>query len=121
MLNKQVSESFHLREFACSCCGLYAPLRVELVLALQELRDLVGKPIHINSGVRCASHNTAVGGSKKSQHLEGRAVDIVVGGMSPKELANYAKQVHSFQNGGIGVYEDKGFVHVDVRGKLARW
>jgi uncharacterized protein YcbK (DUF882 family) len=41
--------------------------------------------------------------------------------MSPKELANYAKQVHSFQNGGIGVYEDKGFVHVDVRGKLARW
>lgn len=121
MLNKLVSADFHLREYACQCCGRYSPLTVELVLALQELRDLIGKPIHVNSGVRCANHNASVGGSKSSQHLTGRAVDVVVGGMSPEELESCAKKVHSFVNGGIGVYASKGFVHLDVRGKIARW
>jgi zinc D-Ala-D-Ala carboxypeptidase len=121
MLNRQVSENFYLREFACPCCGWYKPLTVQLVLSLQELRELIDKPIHINSGARCESHNRAVGGSSRSQHLLGTAVDVVVGGMSPEKLADYAYEVHGFLYGGVGVYKDKGFVHLDCRGKIARW
>lgn len=60
---------------------------LELIFyVLQPLRDKLGKPIIITSGYRCPRLNQAVGGVKNSQHLEGKAVDIVVNGMSPNDL-----------------------------------
>lgn len=53
---------------------------------LQPLRDKLGKPIIITSGYRCPRLNQAVGGVKNSQHLEGQAVDIIVKGMSTRDL-----------------------------------
>lgn len=43
---------------------------------LQPLRDAVGTSIRVNSGYRSPKVNKAVGGSKTSQHLEGKAADI---------------------------------------------
>jgi len=42
----------------------------------QPLREWVGKPIKINSFFRSSELNTAIGGSSKSQHCEGQAIDI---------------------------------------------
>ena len=92
---------------------------VFLVLALQALRDLIGKPIKINSGFRCITHNRRVGGEEGSFHTLGKAVDIVVVGMSPREVAEFAGQIHAFRNGGIGYYPS--WTHLDNRGKKARW
>lgn len=52
-------------------------LRALSVNILQPLRDALGSPVSINSGYRCPSLNTAIGGSKNSQHMTGQAADIV--------------------------------------------
>lgn len=46
---------------------------------LQPLRDLWGKPIHINSGFRCPELNARVGGAATSQHTKGEAADLKTG------------------------------------------
>lgn len=43
---------------------------------LDPLREAYGKPIVVSSGFRCEKLNTAVGGSKTSQHKTGQAADI---------------------------------------------
>ena len=42
----------------------------------EPLRDWVGGPIKINSFFRGEPVNTAIGGSKTSQHMNGQAMDI---------------------------------------------
>ena len=42
----------------------------------EPLRQWVGGPIKINSFFRCPELNTAIGGSSKSQHCNGQAIDI---------------------------------------------
>ena len=42
----------------------------------EPLRQWVGGPIKINSFFRCPELNTAIGGSNKSQHCHGQAIDI---------------------------------------------
>lgn len=44
---------------------------------LDPLRERYGKPIRVTSGYRCKALNDAVGGSKTSDHMTGRAADIV--------------------------------------------
>ena len=53
---------------------------------LQPLRDELGVPIVISSGYRCARLNRVVGGSASSQHIEGRAADLVCFSMDTKKL-----------------------------------
>ena len=42
----------------------------------EPLREYVGGPIKINSFFRSAKLNTAIGGSRTSQHCKGQAMDI---------------------------------------------
>ena len=42
----------------------------------QPLRDHFGRPIFVSSGYRSPELNVAIGGSKRSQHVEGRALDL---------------------------------------------
>lgn len=48
---------------------------------MQTLRDCLGSPIIVTSGVRCQALNTAVGGAANSQHTKIEAVDFIVPGM----------------------------------------
>ena len=43
---------------------------------LQPLRDRIGSSIRVTSGYRSEALNTAIGGSKTSDHSHGRAADI---------------------------------------------
>ena len=49
---------------------------IELLGILDAIRWKLGKPIIINSAVRCIEHNLKVGGVYGSSHLNGLAVDI---------------------------------------------
>lgn len=49
---------------------------------LERVRARCGFPISINSGFRSPEVNKAVGGKPNSYHLDGRAVDIDIYGMS---------------------------------------
>lgn len=117
-MNKvQVSKNFKLVEFQCNCGAQHVKLSSVLLNKLQQLRDVIGKPIIINSAYRCPSYNTKIGGAKNSQHLYGTAIDIKVNGMSPVEVAKVAERL-GFT--GIGTYST--FTHVDVRsGGLVKW
>ena len=42
----------------------------------QPLRSAFGCPIFVSSGYRSEELNRAIGGSKRSQHVQGRALDI---------------------------------------------
>lgn len=60
-----------------------------------KVREHFGKPIGISSGFRSHELNTRIGGSKSSQHMEGKALDIdgdIFGGINNKELFWYIKQ-----------------------------
>ena len=78
---RQLSPSFRVREFACKGSDVVL-IDDELVVLLQCIREHFGKPVHITSGYRTTAHNAAVGGSKSSQHLLGRAADFWVAGIS---------------------------------------
>ena len=88
----------------------------KLVNKLEKLRMLVNAPVTLTCGYRCPSHNTTVGGVSGSEHMEGTAADIIIGSLSPANVAKLAEKV-SFN--GIGTYPT--FTHVDIRKKKARW
>ena len=82
--NVKLTEHFKVREFRCQDGtdeilideGLPALLE-RLYAALQaDGYEMAG--IYINSGYRTPSHDKAVGGSGKGQHVEGKAADINV-------------------------------------------
>lgn len=56
------------------------------VSVLEPLREALGRSIHVSSGLRPLWLNTAIGGSTSSAHIEGRAADIEVPGMSALEV-----------------------------------
>ena len=72
----------------------------------------------INSAYRTETYNKKVGGATHSQHVLGTAADIVISGVSPLEVAQYAEYLQP-NSGGIGVYTS--FTHVDVRTTRSRW
>lgn len=122
----QLTTNFHIDEFKCND-GTSVPCEyilnvLQLAQNLQVLRDFIKKPITINSGYRTPSYNRGVGGKDKSRHLTGEAADIVVGGLTPKQVARIIEQFileGKMSEGGLGVYPS--FVHYDVRGYKARW
>jgi uncharacterized protein YcbK (DUF882 family) len=90
-----------------------------LLNKLVEFREMIGKPIYITSGYRCSEYNQKVEGIKSSYHLLGLAADIKIEGLSALDLLEYAESINFT---GIGLYEKKNFLHLDVRPtKLARW
>ena len=56
--------------------GIEENLQALVSNVLEPVRELLGKPIVVNSGFRCPIHNVAVGGVANSQHMKGEAVDI---------------------------------------------
>jgi uncharacterized protein YcbK (DUF882 family) len=118
MNNIKISENFTLHEFQCKDGSQLVKLDERLLVLLQTLRTKVNKPIQILSGYRTPEYNKKVGGAPKSQHVEGKAADIRISGMTPKNIAKIAEEM-GFD--GIGIYTKQNFCHVDTRGYKARW
>jgi hypothetical protein len=53
---------------------------------LEEVRELLGKPLLINSCYRSEQINNSVGSKSTSQHRVGCATDFRVNGMTPDEV-----------------------------------
>lgn len=112
--------NYHFRdsEFTCRHCGMVM-VHPELIRKLELLRAIVGKPITVTSGYRCATYQKIVNAKVPvSPHMFGMAADIVVSGLSVDTIANLAEKA-GFD--GIGRYYGQKFVHVDVCGSARRW
>jgi hypothetical protein len=98
--------------------GEYELQNMELLArkVFEPLREHVGKPIKINSFYRSIELNQAIGGSSKSQHCEGRAIDIddTYGHMSNADMYTFIKENLDFDQmiWEFGTEENPNWVHV---------
>lgn len=125
----KLTKNFNREEFDCKC-GCEMPYEVlvnikNLASELQIIRDRSCESIRINSGYRCPSHNRSIGGVSNSQHILGKAADIVISNIKPDLVAEMVEdmlgdeELFPFYIGGIGRYET--FTHLDIRPDKARW
>lgn len=60
---------------------------------MERIRSLLGKPIRINSWLRLPEVNIAVGGSAKSSHMDGWAIDFTCSSFGdPYKIAKAIKE-----------------------------
>ena len=113
-----LSKNFSRLEVQCPCgCGanLINPFLVE---KLQKVRNIIGRPIVITSGVRCEFYNTSIKASMNSSHIPdsygmGNAVDIACTNSKDRyELVELSQKF--FNRIGISGGSYGGFVHLDV-------
>ena len=82
----------------------------------EPLRDFVDGPIRINSMFRSQDLNRAIGGSRKSQHCKGQAIDIddTFGVMPNSAMFNWIKQNLSYDQliWEFGTQDNPDWVHV---------
>lgn len=103
------------------------PIDVRLLDLLHALNGELqtGEPYHVISGYRSPHTNgmlrarggSASGVASRSLHMVGQAIDIRVPGVPLKELH---KAAVSLKRGGVGMYPQPDFVHVDV-GRVRYW
>ena len=92
---------------------------------LHDLLVKLGRPdgeIDIVCGYRTPWSNNYLrqhsnGVAEHSQHMEAKAIDIRVPGVSSAQVRDAALSLH---RGGVGYYAQSNFVHVDV-GRVRRW
>lgn len=119
----QATEHFHMSEFACEtnvegtvhdegCNGWPEIMNITFLNLLEDLRNKIGEPIHITSGVRCQTFNDSLSGSAvDSYHRLGRAADMYVSGWSPTGLARLAESL------GLKTIVYETFTHVQYNGE----
>ena len=124
----QLSEHFNLKEFTKSETAIRKRidntpnlehannLKMVCENILEPVRKHFGKPVRINSGYRGPALNKAVGGSAKSQHCNGEAVDFEIDGLPNPDLAKWVAENCEFDQIILEFYDPKegpnsGWVH----------
>ena len=101
---------FDESEFVMGSENVYEKMDGTFLARLDDLRDSYGHPITITSSYRSPEYNRNIGGSSKSKHMEGIAVDIA---MTDSTLR--AKLVYYALQKGLSVGVSRTFVHIDGR------
>ena len=115
---------FTKTEFKCKCGGKHCngyPSEIDMTMVgyADEIRHRLGKPLNVNSGLRCSQWNAIQGGVSNSQHLYGTAADLgCPAGTTPAKMAAIAEEVMG-GTGGIGIYS--WGIHIDSRKTKSRW
>ena len=82
----------------------------------EPLREWVNNPIKVNSFFRSVELNKAIGGSSRSQHCQGRAIDIddTYGHATNAEMFNWIKENLNFDQmiWEFGDDENPDWVHI---------
>ena len=102
-------EYTNLKENTCN--GLPVEMDPAFMAKLEELRNTLGRPVIVTSGVRCATRNAEVGGIEDSWHLTGHAADIYCPGVPYYEVAAIAREL------GVGVvaYAAQQYCHIEYK------
>ena len=120
-----VSTHFKKSEFKCGCGGRYCngyngkDVNRHLLLILETIREEYGKPITINSGIRCQKYNNSLRGSiPKSVHRLGGAADIYIAGVTDTKKGRNKVQKLAYKLGAAYCYHGTSnmgnAVHINV-------
>ena len=130
----QLSEHFNLKEFTKSETAIRKRidntpnadhaqnLKNVCEKILEPVRRHFNKPVRINSGYRGPALNSAVGGSSKSQHCNGEAIDFEIDGLPNPDLAKWVSENCEFDQIILEFYDPKegpnsGWVHASYTTK----
>lgn len=123
------SDHLSWRELACKDGTPYPNAYVvdervfKLAKAFEDIRRIWDRPIIVVSAYRTSAWNRQVGGARNSQHLHGRALDLLPPrGVALREFYEVIRdEANLFKITGIGLYTT--FVHIDTRPgtRLAVW
>lgn len=113
----QFAEHFSLRELTSTNTGLdntptsrQKDVLCSLSHILENIRAVVGKPLYINSAFRTPEVNRAVGGSRTSHHLYGKAVDISLRNLNKDERETLFRAIQARHPCEVILYDT--FIHV---------
>ena len=81
---------------------------------LNPLREALDRPIFVHSGYRSTALNKVVGGSPKSDHVFGRAADIICQGLSPLELCQAVENIGFPFKQLIYEFGSEGWCHISI-------
>ena len=124
MISKHISEKEATKSVTALRLGIdntpngdsISNMKLVAEMVFEPLRQWVGGPIKINSFYRSPALNEAIGGSPKSQHCQGRAMDIddVYGHKTNKEMFDWIKNNLDFDQMiyEFGNEENPDWVHV---------
>ncbi len=105
------NQKFKHHEIVCRCgCGaVFIPVYFKDKIG--SVRQLYNKEMHPTSFVRCKKYNGEVGGSDKSFHLKGEAVDI-----SCTSSTDRRKLIEAvILVGGLDILIYKDFLHIQMK------
>lgn len=109
MPTDRLTPHFRLDEFRCPCCKRVIEIEAQpLAERLELIRGEYG-PMVVVSGYRCPCHNRRTKGSKNSQHMLGKAADILCTDDGARFHLVSLAIVHGFTRIGIA----KRAVHLD--------
>ena len=103
--------------FRCRLTGEVHAIDPELIEILDALQDHFSVPeVRLISTYRSPERNALMrrhsrGVAKESLHMQGRAADVELPGISKVAVRDFAYALHG---GGVGFYRRRGFVHVDT-------
>ncbi len=89
--------------------GCFGP---ELLSVLKRIEAHYRKPVVVTSGYRNPGANRRAGGARHSMHMQCKAADIQIKGVSKWNLAKYLRSVQG--RGGVGTYCRTNSVHIDT-------
>ena len=124
MISKHISEKEAVKSITALRLGIdntpdgdsLNNMKVLAEKVFEPLREWVGGPIKINSFYRSTALNEAIGGSGRSQHCQGRAVDLddVYGHKTNKEMFDWIKDNLDFDQmiWEFGTSDNPDWVHV---------
>jgi hypothetical protein len=124
MISKHISEKEATKSITALRLGIantpngtaLANMKILAEKIFEPLRKFVGGPIKINSMFRSEALNKQIGGSSRSQHCQGNAMDIddIYGYKTNKEMFDFIKENLEFDQliYEFGNEENPDWVHV---------
>lgn len=92
---------------------------IRIAKVMEEVRTLLGnKSITVTSWYRDPATNRRVGGSSRSRHIQGDAVDFRHSVLSPQQVLS---KLDPWWGSKGGLASGSGFTHIDARRYRARW
>lgn len=108
-----------MKERRVSGNGDRLQLEPRTLLMLVKLEQEWGEQLEIKWAKRDKALNTEIGGKSHSQHLKGKAVDIMHNGWGQAKMRKFIRLAYDIGFRGIGT--GRTMIHIDTRDKFGAW